>query len=523
MIKTLLKSYEIEKSYTVNSYIFILRKLPILNDLLTDDAYNSVVLKKIISIFFIFFSFFTKAFLKFMYYFVIFFICYKLFPNSFIKSYFHIYFFLTLLGMFINNKLLNTSKKNYFAIILFNMDATKYFQATLFSNTIINLIFNSAYIILFNRILMAPNIMYSIVLILYTTFIRFIGETLNILYYRKYKYIWYSNSTLYFIIMVSTLGLASLPLLNIYISFNIIILTTILVVILGTISLIYLLKIKDYKTIYKNLNQMTNVMSSKNEKDYLKQAMVDVQKKDIKIPERKLKGKSGYEYFNTIFFERHKEILLRSAKKYAFIFIAIYIILIYLVVTDPSYTKEISNLLHNRLSIFIIIMYFINRGAIITQAMFFNCDHAMLSYSFYKEQKTIIGLFQKRLKTITKVNLLPAFVIGIGNIILLILLKETDITVLLSMFIFIIFLSIFFSVHYLVIYYLLQPFNKELEVKKASYSFVTLITYIICYKLIDLVLDIKILSILGIIFTGVYILISMLLVYKIAPKTFKLN
>ena len=168
-------------------------------------------------------------------------------------------------------------------------------------------------------------------------------------------------------------------------------------------------------------------------------------------------------------------------------------------------------------------MYFINRGAIITQAMFFNCDHAMLSYNFYKEPKTIIELFKKRLKTVTKVNLLPAFVIGIGNIILLIILKETDIIVLLSMFIFIIFLSIFFSVHYLVIYYLLQPFNKDLEVKKASYSFVTLITYILCYNLIDLVLDIKVLSILGIIFTGIYILISMALVYKVAPKTFKLN
>ena len=294
MIKTLLKSFEIENAYTVNSYIFILRKLPILKDLLTDDAYSSVTLKKIISIFCILFTFFTKAFLKFMYYFTIFFICYKLFPNNFIKSYFHIYFFLTLLGMFINNKLLNTSKKNYFSIILFNMDATQYFQATCFSNTVINFILNSVYIILFNHMLMTPNIIYSIILILYTTFIRFIGETLNILYYRKYKYIWYSNSTLYFIILVSTLGLASLPLLNIYISFNTIILSTILVVILGTISLIYLLKIKDYKTIYKNLSQMTNVMSSKNEKDYLKQAMVDVQKKDIKISERKLNGKSGY-------------------------------------------------------------------------------------------------------------------------------------------------------------------------------------------------------------------------------------
>ena len=125
MIKTLLKSFEIENAYTINSYIFILRKLPILKDLLTDDAYSSVTLKKIISVFCILFTFFTKAFLKFMYYFTIFFICYKLFPNNFIKSYFHIYFFLTLLGMFINNKLLNTNKKNYFSIILYHQKDTQ--------------------------------------------------------------------------------------------------------------------------------------------------------------------------------------------------------------------------------------------------------------------------------------------------------------------------------------------------------------------------------------------------------------
>ena len=45
--------------------------------------------------------------------------------------------------MFINNKLLNTSKKKYFSIILFNMDATNFYKANIFWNTIVNFILNS--------------------------------------------------------------------------------------------------------------------------------------------------------------------------------------------------------------------------------------------------------------------------------------------------------------------------------------------------------------------------------------------
>jgi len=523
MFNTLLKTLEIDIAYSVNSFIYILRKLPILKDLITEDAYNSKFLKKIIEIFGIIFSFARGIFLKFMYYFVIFFICYKFFLKDFVNSYFHIYFFLTLLGMFINNKMLNTSKKKYFSIILFNMDATKFFRANLFFNTITNLILNSICITFFNFMMLSPSIKYSIILILYTTFIRFIGEALNIMYYRKYKYIWYSNSNLYWTILISLLAITALPVFGICIKFSIITIVTIFVVILGIISLMYLLKVKDYKLIYKRLSQMTNVMNSKNDKDYLKQAMVEVKKKDIKIDNNKIKNKNGYDFFNTIFFERHREILLRSAKKYAFIFVFIYIVLIYVILKDSSYAKKISYLLQNRLAIFITVMYFINRGAIITQAMFFNCDHAMLSYNFYREPNTIIGLFKKRLNTVIKVNLIPSVVIGVGNIILLIILKEYDIISLLSMFIFIICLSIFFSTHYLVIYYLLQPFDKKMEVKKASYSFVTLFTYIICFQLFDLVLDTKIISILGILFTIVYLFLGLKLVYNIAPKTFKLN
>ena len=124
---------------------------------------------------------------------------------------------------------------------------------------------------------------------------------------------------------------------------------------------------------------------------------------------------------------------------------------------------------------------------------------------------------------ITKVNLLPALVIGVGNIIVLLIAKETNLWIIGTTFLFIIVMSIFFSIHYLVIYYLMQPFNKELEVKKASYSFVTLLTYIVCYQFANMTINSLTLSIGGIIFTIIYGIISLRLVYYYSPKTFKLN
>ena len=524
MINILYKTLQIDVAYSVNSFIYILRRLPILGDLFTDDVYQSKVIKSIVALFGSLFSLARALFLKFMYFFVIYFISFKFFKSSMVLSFFHIYFFLTILGMFINNKLLNTSKKKYFSVILFNMDATKFFRANIFWNVLTNMIFNSVVIYIFiDKLLIAPTIYYTILLIVFTMLIRLIGEALNIIFFKKYNYIWYTNSSLYFSVLVVLLGCCLLPFFKFLIPIKTIEITMLILIPFSIMSIIYLLKVKDYKLIYKKLSQMTNVMDSKHEKDYLRQAMVEVKDKDKEIDTKIIEKKEGYDLFNTIFFERHKEILLRSARKYSFILIIIYIILGYVMFKYSNYNKSIAELLHYKLAIFIMIMFFINRGAIITQAMFFNCDHAMLRYNFYREPKVILELFKKRLLTVVKVNLLPAFVIGIGNIILLLISKNiyTPLT-LVTTFLFILSLSIFFSVHYLVIYYLLQPFNKDMEVKKASYSFVTLGTYIVCYILTDLILTSEILSILGLIFVIIYIVISLILVYKISPRTFKL-
>lgn len=522
MFKCLKQSLDIDIAYSVNSFLYALSKLPGFKNIISSDVYTDKTLKKIVGFLGMLFSLGRAIALKFLYFFIIFYSTYKLFPKTMVKSYFHIYFFFTLIGLFINNKLLNTNKKKYFSIILFNMDSTKYFRACLFWNQITSLILNTLVTLFFGGLILSP-IRYSIMLIVFTFFIRLIGEALNIMFYKRYKYIWYSNNKLYFSIVLSLFACAFLPYLGLYVNFTILDITTIITIFLGILSLIYLLKIKDYKLMYKKLSLVVNVMDHKNEKDYLKQAMVELKDKDKKIDNKKLEGKKGYDLFNTIFFERHKEILLRSARKYSVILIGIYIILGYLVLTKNGYYTKVNNFYIKNIGWFGLIMFIVNRGAIITQAMFFNCDHAMLRYNFFREPNSILDLFKKRLIIVSKVNLLPAFVIGVGNIVLLILTNNTSPVTLISNFLFIVSLSIFFSVHYLVIYYLFQPFNKEMEVKKMSYSIMTLITYMITYSLTRISIDSVTLSIFGVIFTIIYVIVSLKLVYKYAPETFKLN
>ena len=148
---------------------------------------------------------------------------------------------------------------------------------------------------------------------------------------------------------------------------------------------------------------------------------------------------------------------MRSAKNFSLIILVIIIVLGVLSFYNNDIYNNIHGFLLNRLGWFVLIMYLINRGSVVTQAMFYNCDHAMLRYNFYREPAVILELFKKRLIMLIKINLLPAIVIAIGSTILLCI---TDVGLVINYImipLFIIVLSVFFSVHYLVIYYLLQP------------------------------------------------------------------
>lgn len=48
----------------------------------------------------------------------------------------------------------------------------------------------------------------------------------------------------------------------------------------------------------------------------------------------------------------------------------------------PTAKVPINNFIMNYLPFVLLLMYFINTGKVVTNAMFMNCDHSMLSYRF---------------------------------------------------------------------------------------------------------------------------------------------
>ena len=66
-------------------------------------------------------------------------------------------------------------------------------------------------------------------------------------------------------------------------------------------------------------------------------------------------------------------------------------------------------------------------------------------------------------------------------------------------------------------------YNIASETKNTTYTIVSILTYVICYWMIDLRLPTFYFGLATIIFAIIYSFISLYLIYKFAPKTFKIR
>lgn len=243
-----------------------------------------------------------------------------------------------------------------------------------------------------------------------------------------------------------------------------------------------------------------------------------------KIRQKRQSNRKGFEYLNELFIKRHKKILWNSTKKISYVcafLVAAVLVGVYML---PEEKTVINEIVMTWLPYFVFIMYAINRGTNFTQALFMNCDHSLLTYSFYKQPSFILRLFQIRLREIMKINAVPALVIGIGLALILFATGGTDnplnyVVLVVS----ILCMSLFFSIHYLTIYYLLQPYNAGTELKSGTYRIVLSVTYVICFALMRLRMPIMIFGIMTIVFCVLYSIVASILVYRLAPKTFRLR
>ena len=159
-----------------------------------------------------------------------------------------------------------------------------------------------------------------------------------------------------------------------------------------------------------------------------------------------------------------------------------------------------------------------------TQAMYINCDNSLMTFSFFKQREKIIRLFDIRLKQLIKIHLAPAIVCGLSADLILFYTGGQDypfqyiLTVLVC-----IFMSISYSVIWLSMYYLFQPFTTTVNVKSGVYNAVRIIVSVILGILVWIPANTAVLTALMLVFTAAFIFVMRRLVYKHAPKTWKVK
>lgn len=524
MNKTLKISFSLKNTYRVNGILFSLKQIPLLKRLLPATLYRVKGLKVFANVLSVLWEI-LSAFVGKLLYFVTM-VCgigilYKELPAN--AAFLHILLLLTVIGSFVNTHLFNPTKDKYYAMILMKMDAREY--------TLVNYIYSILKVVigfLPFTILFGVNrgvpFWFCLLLPLCIAGMKLFAAAITLWDYEKRgfgynenklsKYVWGCIALILVITYVP-------PAFGFAVPEMVSMLLFLVCIPLGAIGLKKVLTFRDYYAINKELLAgLTNQMDSAAQAQLVKQ----ISEKKISADTSITSNRKGFEYLNELFIKRHKKILWNSTKKISYVcafLVAAVLVMVYLL---PEEKSDINKIVMNWLPYFAFIMYAINRGTNFTQALFMNCDHSLLTYSFYKQPNFILRLFQIRLREIMKINAVPALVIGGGLALILFATGGTDnplnyVVLILS----ILCMSLFFSIHYLTIYYLLQPYNAGTELKSGTYRIILTVTYFICFALMQLRMPIMIFGVMTIVFCALYSIVASILVYRFAPKTFRLR
>ena len=519
MLNNFLISFRVKNAYIGNELIYNISRIPLIGKLIPNKFYKYKFFKIISIIISIIYNIIKIFGFKLLYIY-----CFLVLPFNNV-SYFALiqaFLFLAILGSFINTEIFNPTKDKYYMLILMKMDAKShtigaflYFICGIFIGELVALI-----------LLTSIPWYYSLLLVILTIMLKFIA--INFYFYRMKKSGKVINENkpeswlLYSLLIIIFLGLAyGLPYLNIIIPKFILWIFASIIFILGLISIKSIIAYPNYAKLYKKLLNKDNLFLDNS--TVQRNAQISTNLKQISVDTSITSEKSGFQYFHDLFVKRHSKILLKSAKKTTTGILIIGIILIILLYIFPEFKSNANKIILNYLPFVLFLMYFINTGKSVTNAMFMNCDHSMLSYRFFRQPQTLLSLFRERLKTLILLNLLPALMLSLMISLILFVSGGASLITYAVIFFSILSMSIFFSVHNLVLYYLLQPYNIGMEMKSASFTIASLITYWVCYYISDIEVSSLTFGIIMIAFAIIYSLISLILVYKLAPKTFRLR
>lgn len=287
---------------------------------------------------------------------------------------------------------------------------------------------------------------------------------------------------------------------------------------------IYILGFKRYRELIISECTFEKISGAKQQAD--QNAFKDVELKSKQLQtcgSIKIQKRSAASYLTYVFYKRHTWLLLKPAAIISAVVTAVFAAatIIGIFVDSEFFTLFVQNVsMVYQLSVFI--LYLMSTGARACKAMFYNCDISLLRMPFYRDPKLLLNVFGHRLFMTGVINAVPATLFGLacgalnamggGNIKDCILLPATAFM-----------LSVFFSVYHLTMYYLFQPYTASLETKNPFFSITNGLIYLICYALFQTEIPINGFAYAVLAVTVAAVAISLIAVYKTAPKRFRIK
>ena len=535
MLETIIISFKFSFAENANNTIYVLKRIPLIGKKIPDRLYKATNWKLALGILGEIMAVIGGFFKKSLYLGLMILLPAYLTTKNMGKSlpaFLNIFFFLSIvLGTFMGSIILNSSSKKAFnMIILMRCDAREYYLGEIIFHSITDFIYFILPMIIIGYFIgLSP--LKAVELIIELTFLRMISEMLQLLLYRKYEKNIFRNGYITGFVIISCLALAYIfPILKHDLNLQWLLfsaVTAVIIVLLGAASFVSLWNFKGYIPVARSILKRNTINN-------IDELTAEMKFGDVKINESKMtkedlsprlyEKKHGYDYFNALFFRRHKRIMVNPIKTRVIVIAAIFVIASVALIFMPEQRPEAMEKIKNSAPLLVFLMYSMSTGERICKAMFYNCDISMLRYAYYRQSKVILSSFTYRLKRTLLLNIIPALAICIAIAgIFVICGYAGSVFTLMPLFISSVALACFFSIHHLFMYYVVQPYTSQLKVKSPIFSIVNTVIYIASYACLRIKTPPYYFTLGVILVTILYMITALILIYKLAPKTFRIK
>lgn len=535
MLRTLYTLLAIQTSSMINVLVYYVRKLPLVRKLITSNFYaNHKTKKRIAALVWIFIILgrfmLSTAYVGLLLYLPVVQLGEALSEETQLHQFIHLFFLISFVVSGVSSAtMLEPKRGKYIAIKLLRMSPVRYMKTILSYKYVMYFVYLLPALLWFGSTL-GGSMTQLVLLTVAATLWRVLWEYLHLKLFEKTNIILIKKTAIVWLVVIVGYAVAYLPLVfqsipiagSILYSFP----TMIVIIAAGLFAAIQLARYPGYRAVVDNATKRDDPLLN------IGQMVTDANKTSVSSKDSdylsslndsdKHKSKEGYAYLNALFFARHRSLINRPLN----IRLAIIGILGVVGVIGTLMFEQMAVFLSTNLGvlfpILVLTMLYLSVGEKMCKAIFYNCDLSLIRYTFYR--KASIQHFRIRLYKVMGQNISIGATLGaVLTLIFLIAGGEIFSQDVFMIWICILTLSIFFSIHHLFMYYIFQPYTTELNVKNPYFQIVNIVVGIASGLSLFIRVPSNIFTLIVFTFTLLYFIITLNLIGKYGSRTFRVK